>query len=565
LKKFPFVLVFTLFLLSVFAQQSTGLQFDERAYNRIPEIEKPLGFGENMPASFSLRSYTPKVENQGQFGTCVGWSTTYYAATIEYAFQQKLNSNEFITASAFDPYYTYLNITKQTNFFSCADGSLITDAGIFLKEKGLKRLRYNQLTCGTKIDASNKPGNVPAKVTGFSRVFNPKLSKQENISALKVALSEGHPVVIGMGLPQSFYAIGKNGLFEPKQDDAKFVADFGGHAMAVIGYDDERFGGTFEIVNSWGDEWADNGFCYVKYDDFVVFTRMGVVFELEVLPVVDEKACVYGDCENGYGRVVYTDGSIYEGGFVNSQRSGYGLFIWGDDFSFFGGEWEKSQRHGKGTLITEKGKTQSGYWKDDQFVSDQIVINTTIHGDLFSNLKENINFMTPVQVASLLKDKGMTDKMMSDLPKGCAYGDCNNGNGLFIAENYIYFGMYQSGVRHGYGEMRWTGEHWGNAYVGYSESNSREGIGAYYWPNGNVYIGEWKGGKRHGIGSFFKKDGDTQAGKFEDNNFISEGLGFGETEIDEPMIDPKNGLNVSDKSTSKEIIQSTTIKKKKKK
>jgi C1A family cysteine protease len=108
------------------------------------------------------------------------------------------------------------------------------------------------LTCGTKIDASNQPGNVPAKVTGFSRVFNPKLSKQENISALKVALSEGHPVVIGMGLPQSFYAIGENGLFEPKQDDAKFIADYGGHAMAVIGYDDERFGGTFEIVNSWG-------------------------------------------------------------------------------------------------------------------------------------------------------------------------------------------------------------------------------------------------------------------------------------------------------------------------
>ena len=42
----------------------------------------------------------------------------------------------------------------------------------------------------------------------------------------------------------------------------------GGHAMCVIGYDDRKFGGAFQIMNSWGPEWGKNGVAWVKYGDF---------------------------------------------------------------------------------------------------------------------------------------------------------------------------------------------------------------------------------------------------------------------------------------------------------
>ncbi len=48
---------------------------------------------------------------------------------------------------------------------------------------------------------------------------------------------------------------------------------FGGHAMCVVGYDDKKYGGSFLIMNSWGQEWGNNGFAWVRYGDFQTFVR----------------------------------------------------------------------------------------------------------------------------------------------------------------------------------------------------------------------------------------------------------------------------------------------------
>jgi hypothetical protein len=48
---------------------------------------------------------------------------------------------------------------------------------------------------------------------------------------------------------------------------------FGGHAMSVIGYDDYLEGGAFQIMNSWGNEWGENGMGWVRYKDFDFFVK----------------------------------------------------------------------------------------------------------------------------------------------------------------------------------------------------------------------------------------------------------------------------------------------------
>jgi len=52
-----------------------------------------------------------------------------------------------------------------------------------------------------------------------------------------------------------------------------------GHAMCIVGFDDTKFGGAFEIVNSWGDNWANSGFIWIRYDDLYkmspIFTKIG--------------------------------------------------------------------------------------------------------------------------------------------------------------------------------------------------------------------------------------------------------------------------------------------------
>ena len=38
----------------------------------------------------------------------------------------------------------------------------------------------------------------------------------------------------------------------------------GGHAMLIVGYNDDKQ--WFIVRNSWGNKWADNGYCYIPYD-----------------------------------------------------------------------------------------------------------------------------------------------------------------------------------------------------------------------------------------------------------------------------------------------------------
>ncbi|HRG22926.1 MAG TPA: C1 family peptidase, partial [Chitinophagaceae bacterium] len=61
-------------------------------------------------------------------------------------------------------------------------------------------------------------------------------------------------------------------LWQPAGMDASQMG-MGGHAMCVIGYDDRKFGGAFQIMNSWGPDWGKDGVAWVKYGDFKTYVR----------------------------------------------------------------------------------------------------------------------------------------------------------------------------------------------------------------------------------------------------------------------------------------------------
>ena len=66
-----------------------------------------------------------------------------------------------------------------------------------------------------------------------------------------------------MKIHKSFYRA--KGVWSPQGAND---ASPGGHAMVVVGYDDTKYGGAFEIMNSWGSSWGNSGFIWVPYDDF---------------------------------------------------------------------------------------------------------------------------------------------------------------------------------------------------------------------------------------------------------------------------------------------------------
>ena len=63
---------------------------------------------------------------------------------------------------------------------------------------------------------------------------------------------------------------------------------FGGHAMCIIGYDDQKEGGSFQIMNSWGSSWGSDGIAWVRYPDFEHFTREA--YGIHPMGSADDKA-----------------------------------------------------------------------------------------------------------------------------------------------------------------------------------------------------------------------------------------------------------------------------------
>jgi hypothetical protein len=79
--------------------------------------------------------------------------------------------------------------------------------------------------------------------------------------------------VIGMMVGGSFMQgmMGQK-VWHPTDDDYRQMG-FGGHAMCVVGYNDGLEGGAFQIMNSWGPQWGENGIAWVRYADFKEFVR----------------------------------------------------------------------------------------------------------------------------------------------------------------------------------------------------------------------------------------------------------------------------------------------------
>lgn len=90
-----------------------------------------------------------------------------------------------------------------------------------------------------------------------------RLDEENDLAELRLALSKGLPVIFGMMVPKSFYLIGKDGVMTmPSPDEPRL----GGHALLAVGYDDEKQ--VFIVRNSWGEEFGDNGYCYMPYEFF---------------------------------------------------------------------------------------------------------------------------------------------------------------------------------------------------------------------------------------------------------------------------------------------------------
>ena len=301
----------------------TGYTYEFRINN---EINEPLlsGGGTVVPKSYSLKSYCPTVENQIGL-TCASYATAYYGMTI----YSRIKSGR-LDYPAFNP----MNLHQRVMAFYdvCLDDS-DPEIGLFsyqpftfLSKYGCDTLSKEQPIQPICPEYPNVPGNVV--LDSWKELNNTKAK----ISGIKKELAAGNPLIVGVKMNHfsflkyktevldgffnetstaelseftlEFYAfiygISKDKLkFELKtiysptninKVDSTLGIEFcwagsypsekdKGHAMCIVGFDDTKFGGAFEIVNSWGDDWANGGYIWIRYDDLYkmspTFTKIG--------------------------------------------------------------------------------------------------------------------------------------------------------------------------------------------------------------------------------------------------------------------------------------------------
>ncbi|MCR4847732.1 MAG: DUF4384 domain-containing protein [Bacteroidales bacterium] len=286
------VILWVLSCVCVQAQEEfymSGLLPDNGTYNKLPrKKEMVTKGGPSLPNQYSLKQYCPVVKSQAQFGTCTGWATTYAARTIAEAIRYSWTDRKKITDEAFSPLFVYAQI-KNNNDVGCKDGSYIYDALRLLKTTGTLKMSDFDSLCAAPDDISQrmKEAANSYKLDDWCTLFNYECNnKSEKISKVKKSISEQHPVIIAMWLNRSTFRetrevmslAGVNTDFPTKNPKKE-----GYHAMCVVGYDDDKYGGAFQIMNSWGTWWGDNGFFWAKYDDFA--RTVDQAYEITVKPL----------------------------------------------------------------------------------------------------------------------------------------------------------------------------------------------------------------------------------------------------------------------------------------
>lgn len=235
------------------------------------KVFEPLsyGFGQGagLPARVSLEDFAPQAAHQGKQGSCVGWASAYAAHTILQARATGQRPDQI----AFSPAYLY----NQIHLENC-QGAYMLDAMKAMQTTGalpFRQFSYDEGSCANYPTRAQLAQGQQYRVHGYNRLTLGANNYQPDLLAIKQHLAQGAPVVIGMMVGGSFMnAMMGQEIWYPTQRDYR-MSGFGGHAMCLIGYDDQKAGGSFQILNSWGKRWGKNGIAWVRYRDFEHFTR----------------------------------------------------------------------------------------------------------------------------------------------------------------------------------------------------------------------------------------------------------------------------------------------------
>lgn len=168
--------------------------------------------------------------------------------------------------------------------------------------------------------------------------------------------------------------------------------------------------------------------------------------------------CIKGDCRNGQGTCVFSNGGKYVGEFKDGRLHGKGIFYFADGNKYIG-NWDNQLREGDGRMVFSSGDEYFGEFRRNKF----------------------------------------------------------SGRGVmtYVSGNR-YEGYWQDNKPHGQGTFSYAN---GERYEGNFKEGQFDGQGKMTYADGSVYEGEWRQQQRHGSGALSYPDGQKVSGQWNAGNY----------------------------------------------
>lgn len=198
------------------------------------------------------------VKDQGNLGSCVG-----FAVTAMKEWQEQKEHNDEVAAGKRD--------TRGGKAYDLSEAWVYWGAK---KIDGMPDEEGTYIRCGMKV--LNKLGvpvesgwtysdEVKGEPTSWAKLIARwsligSYYRINNLSELLSALNKG-PVVIGIGCFEGIFYVKSDGIV-PMPTNPRYC--YGGHAICVCGYDDNKR--LIKFKNSWSDSWGDKGYGYLHYE-----------------------------------------------------------------------------------------------------------------------------------------------------------------------------------------------------------------------------------------------------------------------------------------------------------
>lgn len=227
----------------------------------------------------------------------------------------------------------------------------------------------------------------------------------------------------------------------------------------------------------------------------------------------------------GLGRMIFSDGQIYEGEIKNGQREGNGVNVWPNG-QVYTGSWNCNSRSGRGTHRWIDGRTVTGPWLNGHLHGRVFFTwpdGATYDGDTVKGQKEGrgIHTWKDGRVYSGQYNNGsengfgtLTEEGQHTKYRGQFKNGKRNGYGIQIWKNKTYDGEWYQNMIHGRGKLIWLS---GACYTGEFYNGKYNGNGSYRSESGTKFVGQWLNGYKHGQGKQYWSDGKIYNGNFINN------------------------------------------------